>query len=332
MTRLLICLLLCAGAVDLRSQDLSSYILATNRTDTAEILNGATLETVARIHFDFKVERMSGAGPLQLNIAGLSNGGCCKEYLLDLATLKLSAKPPSNDRSNFGPVLASPDGQWGARLKNFRSPVLKMTGLQTGAGHDLIPAGLSLPDDVCGGNWAGQGAWSGGRFYYYVACPDHPGFLWSVSPGDTELGTEVQLDPFNQMPGCRNPLPVGKFLVAAGSTLFIYEAAGNKVSRSCPSDPPGGAWRIDPATGRLHDPIATNLHFGELRANDSGSILYGVVHPNQHSMSALQLVALDTRDGTILKSRNLAGGFFHIDVATLGSVGGGDLNAARWPN
>lgn len=104
-----------------------------------------------------------------------------------------------------------------------------MVDQMSGASHDLVPTGLSLPEESCGGNWAAQGTWSGDRFYLYVACPNHPGFLWSVSPGATELGTEVQLDSFNQMPGCRRQLPVGRGLLTAGTDLFYVRNRGNQV-------------------------------------------------------------------------------------------------------
>lgn len=80
-------------AVDLSSQNFSVYVLAANSTNTAEIIDNTTPETLARIHFDFPVERISGAGALQLSVMGYTDGlVCCKEYTLDLATLKLAAR------------------------------------------------------------------------------------------------------------------------------------------------------------------------------------------------------------------------------------------------
>src|SRR5579863_5763164 len=70
MKRLFLGLLLCAATASLRSQAFSGYILAANRTNTAEVIDDSTLETVARIHFDFRVERMSSAGALQLTVTG----------------------------------------------------------------------------------------------------------------------------------------------------------------------------------------------------------------------------------------------------------------------
>jgi hypothetical protein len=84
---------------------------------------------------------------------------------------------------------------------------------------------------------------------------------------------------------------------------------------------------VDPSTGRLHDPIAPDLHFGEMRTNSSGSVLYGVVHAHVNSTGAVQLVAMNAPDGKILKSRNIDGGVFNISLATLGPVRGGDLKA-----
>ena len=328
MKRLFLCFLACAATANLRSEAFSGYILAANRTNIAEVIDASTLETVARIRFDFRVERISGAGPLQLTVAGYTDGAaCCTEYTLDLGTLRLTPRAPSTARDNFGPPIMSPDGRWGAGIRNFRGPALRMVDRTTGVGHDLIPTGLSLSEEVCGGNWAAQGTWSGDRFYLYVACPHHSGLLWSVAPEATELGTEVQVDPFNQLPDCRHPLPVARGLIAVGTELFLYETAGSKGSRSCPVDAPGGLWMLDPLTGRLHDPIAQNLYFGEMQADRSGALLFGVVHAHLNSLGAAQLVAINPHNGKIAKSRDIQGGVLNISLATLGVVRGGDLKA-----
>jgi hypothetical protein len=111
----LLCLLLCAIAADLRSQTFSVYILAANRANTAEIIDNSTLETLARIHFDFHVERISGAGALQLTVAGYTDGSvCCKEYTLGLPRrghffAAQSAKKRSFLLSRHGPMSVPPD-------------------------------------------------------------------------------------------------------------------------------------------------------------------------------------------------------------------------------
>ena len=84
---------------------------------------------------------------------------------------------------------------------------------------------------------------------------------------------------------------------------------------------------VAPSTGRVHDPIAPELHFGEVRTNSAGSVLYGVVHADLNSMGAVQLVAMDARDGKIIKTRKIDGSVFSISVATLGAVSGGELKA-----
>lgn len=79
--------------------------------------------------------------------------------------------------------------------------------------------------------------------------------------------------------------------------------------------------------GRLHDPIAPKLHFREVRAHSSVSIVYGVVHAHVNSTGSAQLVAVNPQDGKILKSRNVNSSVFNISLATLGGFGGGDLKA-----
>ncbi len=320
-------LLILTGASNSRAQDSGNFILAARRTGVAELIDPATLETVARIHFDFHVERLFvGSDGSELYVDGYGAGGCCEHYTLDLSTLKLN-EAGSNEENGFGNSLRSPDGRWRVELKSFRGPALKMFDLETGAVQELTPAALPLSEEECGGNWAAGGTWSGGHFYFYVACPNHPGFLWTVSPGATELGAGVPVAPFGEAPDCQERLPLDKMLVAAGETLLLHEPFGSKADRTpgCQTRLPGGAWMLDPATGRLTRQIAAGFHFNVLIPDSSGSTLYGVDPGNGNWGGPVKLVALNVRDNEVMKSRVLDPGVLQISIGQLRQVPKGDV-------
>lgn len=220
--------------------------------------------------------------------------------------------------------LPSPDGHWRFDLGSFRGPSLTTVNLDTKETLELRPA--RLPPENSRGNWAATGTWAGNRFYFYVARPDHPGFLWTVLPGDRQLGEAVTVKPFGDVPACG--LPVAKLLVAAGSNLFLYEPFGGKSDRTqgCGAQLPGGAWRLDPATGRLTGYLAPEFHFYSLLSNQAGSALYGVDPGTPNWSGPVRLVSLDARDGTILQARSFDPGVFQIAVGQIGDVPAGDVS------
>jgi hypothetical protein len=246
------------GASELRSQTPGEFVLAARRTGAVEILDGVTLQTVRQIHFDLHVERLSASPDgTALYVDGYGSGGCCRHFALDLATVILTEIPAATvgrrSPDSFGNIQISPDGRWRFELKSFRGPALRTIDLSSGVVVDLAPSALPLTEEACGGNWYAQGAWSGERFYFYVACPNHPGFLWTVSPGAHELGGGVPVVSFAVNSACRPSQPVFKTLAAAAGKLFLYESFGSKSDRTggCTTALPGGAWILDPATGQL---------------------------------------------------------------------------------
>jgi hypothetical protein len=117
--------------------------------------------------------------------------------------------------------------------------------------------------------------------------------------------------------------------VAAGGSLFLFEPFGNrnKGTRLC-DDLPGGAWTLDPATGRLDRQIAPELHFSTLISDPSQSELYGtaIAGPGNHGEPEL-LVRLNAKDGRIIRSREMGPGeSLAITVTTLGEIPPGEIN------
>jgi hypothetical protein len=190
----MVCLLMLTGASDLRSQGAREFIFAARRSGIAEVVDAVTLDTVARVHFGFQVERLStSADGSSLDVAGYAAGApCCKRYRLDPATWKLEEVVPSRERSDYGACLVSPDGHWCFRLKSFRGPALQAVSLrESGAARVLIPP--DLPEENSAGNWSATGVWSGARFYLYVQRPNDPGLLWTVLPRPKHWGQESRL-------------------------------------------------------------------------------------------------------------------------------------------
>ena len=195
----------------------------------------------------------------------------------------------------------------------------------------LIPPGL--PEENSEGNWAATGVWSGNRFYLYVERPNDPGLLWAVSPEAEILGAGIVVAPFSEAPGCRQRLPISKGLVAAGGNIYLYEPFGSKADRRgiCEMPLPGGAWIVDTATGRLTSQIASEFHFNRLIPDRSGSTLYGVVLGKADWGGPVQLIALNERDGKLVRSRTFESGVLQIAIGPLGKVPVGDV-AVRSPD
>ena len=262
---------------------------------------------------------------------GYGSGPCCRHFALDLATLILTEIPATPDtgrsRDSFGNPQISPDGRWRFELKSFRGPALRTIDLSSGAQIDLAPSALPLTEEACRGNWYAQGAWSGDRFYFYVACPNHPGFLWTVSPGAHELGAGIPVTPFAANSACRSSLPVDKTLAAAAGKLFLYEPFGSKSDRTsgCSAALSGGAWILDPATGQLSGPIAPGVHFSRLTGNRSGSMLYGVDPGDAAWGGPVRLVSLDSQAYRVVESRTFAAGVLQISVSGLRGLPSGDV-------
>ena len=328
------CLVL-SGPSELRSQTFGEFVLAARRTGAVEILDAVTLQTVRQVDFDLHVEKLSASPDgTTLYVDGYGPGPCCRHFALDLATVILTEIPAPTDtrrsRDSFGNAQISPDGRWRFELKSFRGPALRTIDLSNKAVVDLAPSALPLTEQACGGNWYAQGAWSGDLFYFYVACPNHPGFLWTVPPGAHELGVGVPVASFAVNSACRSSLPVVKTLAAAAGKLFLYEPFGSKSDRTsgCTAALPGGAWILDPGTGQLSGPIAPSVHFNRLVANRSGSMLYGVDPGDAAWGGPVRLVTIDSQDYRVVQSRTFDAGVLQISLGVLRGLPSGNVRRA----
>ena len=81
-----------------------------------------------------------------------------------------------------------------------------------------------------------------------------------------------------------------------------YKSFGSKADRT-EAALSGGAWMLDPTTGRLTSQIASEFHFNRLLSGSSGSTLYGVVLGEAAWDGPVQLVRLEEPDGTVLPAR-----------------------------
>jgi len=315
-------LLISLATVCVRAQDAREVVLAARRTPVVEVIDATTLDTIARLHFDARVERVRASANAGVIFVDVLDPGCCKNYLLDIPRMQLNG---NTDREYLGYSLRSPDGHWGFTPKSFRGPALTSVNLDTKETFELVPAGLQAENSD--GSWDVTGTWSKDRFYYYVAGTSHPGFLWTVLPGARQLGTGVLVDPFNAAPGCDRYLPVSRALVAAEGGLLIYEPFGSKADRTgaCQTQLPGGAWKLDPATGHFTGYIAPEFHFNVLRASQSGSTLYGADPGSANWSGPVRLVTLDSRNGAILKTRSFDPGVLQISVGHVRGVPTGDV-------
>jgi hypothetical protein len=182
--------------------------------------------------------------------------------------------------------------------------MIAMLDLQQGIARELTP--FELPAESSAGNWAANGVWSGDHFYFYVARPGHPGWLWDLSPGSDHLGEPVAVAPLSDVAFCRERLPMVKAIAAAAGNLFLYEPFGGKSDRtqSCQVTPPGGAWIVDPSTGRIVRQIASTFYFNKLVTDRGGAELYGVESGSVGSKLP-SLVNINGRDGSVVKARKL---------------------------
>ena len=350
--RLVIALVACSA---LFSQDSRQVIVIAGRSPLLEIIDPVTLETLARIHFDFP------NGSVGFNSAAMSadgssvymdgpipsdTRGCCVLYSLDLATMKATVVAsifgtrsrdqfvfsdgvvfPSASLSPNGPIKGihdsmlhfSPDGQWAFGVRGYQGPVLEVFDMTRGK----LVRELTPPQSE--GEVRASGGWAGEHFYFIAGSKENSGHLWMVSPDTIELGAGVPVDDYGEASSCTHP--AFSELLAAGDKVFLYEPFGFKVDRRvrCHIPVPGGVWMIDPATGRQAGRTAIGLHFSTVVADRTGTFLYGLASEALNQDGPGQLLRIDAKDGHVLKWRSIAPGFFRMTVAPISSVPTGDV-------
>ena len=360
MRRILFVVLLLSG-FGLRAQHLKNFILAARRRGVIEVIDPLTLKTVSRIHFDVPSGSAGLDGAMgsadgtsiyvEGPITGLPDisGGCCFLYSVDLATLqakKVAGVWGSQSRQAFvissgvvyraaelssTGVIADTDGDQlylypaGHELfgvRRFRGPALDIFDLVRGSTiHHLVPTGLE-------GDWWPSGTPSGGRFYFYAAKGDGSAArLWTVSADTAVLGPGIAVETFGQVPGCSQSRL--EEITAAGGSLFVYEAFGFKIDRrnTCQTLIPGGAWQLDPGTGRLLRQIAPHLHFSALIPDRVEPVLYGLAS-GPDWQAPVELVRIDARDGRVVESRLLDVDVWRVATAPLRTAPTGDVRAS----
>jgi hypothetical protein len=309
-----------------------------------EFLDPATLKTISSITVSVRsngtglngisadpdghtiyIEGPAGSGSPGAN-------GCCWLYSIDLGTLRTNVVADvwgTASRSAFVHVgasllqristtaanllskppgdrwYASPDGHWWFGLRN--GPALDLYDAAQGQiTHSFTATGRN-------DNWYSEGTWLANRFYIYSE-DDHSGRLWSLSPESTQLGEGIPVPPLDQVSQCSGD----SFweLTAAAGRLVLYEVFGGKLDRRdrC-DDVPGGAWMVDPASGRLEMHVVPDLHFWELIPNHDGSELYGITSDLAGTQAPGELVRIDARRGKVLQRRVLDSDYWWIAAA-----------------
>ncbi len=327
------------GSVALQAQDANRYILATRRSGAIEIMDPESLATIGRIHFDLPSKSVglngisASADGTTLYVEGpipngpnqsVGSGGCCVLYSIDLATLQTRQVAGIGGTASRARFVTS-DG--------ITYPVAPLSGSEARA-----PSGAVDLYDPTQGKFVrylapsglGQGWWRNGirvndRFVFYAAEDDGSAArLWSISSDGTHVS--VPVESFADVPGCSSSAETG--LAGATNNLFLYEMFGWIGDRrdQC-KGVPGGAWIVDPSTGKLLVHVAPNLYFHELVANRDAGELYGISVSDPNWRSGVELVRIDARDGSILRSRVLESDFWSISFGSLHSIPAGDVRA-----
>lgn len=327
------------ASVALRAQDANRYILATRRSGAIEIIDPESLATLGRIHFDLPSKSVglngisASADGTTIYVEGpipngpnqsVGAGGCCVLYSIDLVTLQTKQVAGVGGTASRARFVTS-DG--------IMYPVAPSSGSQARA-----PSGAVDLYDPAQGKFVrylapsglGQGWWRNGirvndQFVFYAAKDDSSAArLWSISPDGTPVS--VPVEAFAGVPGCSSSVETG--LAGAANNLFLYEMFGWIGDRrtSC-FGVPGGAWIVDPSTGKLLVHVAPDLYFSEVVADREKGELYGLSVGDPNWRSGVELVRIDARDGSILRSRVLESDFWSIALGSLHSIPAGDVRA-----
>jgi hypothetical protein len=332
----------------LMAQDSRGVILVGGGAHFVEVIDRVSLETYGRIHFKFPIGSMSlngvalsadGATVYVEGPAPLDPNSCCYLYSTDVATLRTGVAasiPGSRSRDSFvisdglvhrttalsrngvseaissSRLYLSPNGKWLSTVRSAGGPALAMVNLEQGR----VAREFTLPGS--NGNSLLGGTWAGDLFYLYAAIQDGWGRLWTVLPEATKLGEGVEVK-FDTIADCR--APDIKSLTAAMGRLFVYEVFGFKGDRkrNCGASVPGGAWMLDPGSGRLLSHIAGDVAFSALMGDRTEPVLYG--------LGSGKLLRIDAGDGRVLKSRTVDSRFLRMTVGSMRVVPAGDVIA-----
>ena len=349
------------GCSILSAQSSTEIIAAASRSGIVQLIDPVTLQTVGQLQILLQ-RNSAGLNGISSDAEG-SNlyvegpipsdpQGCCSLYAIDVRTLSSTIAagiPGSSSRSSFlssdGVTYAarsltssrtitkmsndemhlSSDQRWLFGVRNFRGPALDVFDL----GHGSLIRQLNptdLQDQI-----RTSGTWSGDRFLFYVALAGGRGRLWMVSPETEQLGPGVEVQPFGEVEGCSRPSI--RAIISAAGAAFLYEPFGFTDDRraTCRTSVPGGAWTVDPVSGRLIRQVASDLHFSALLPGLTGRVLYGLSTGDAMWTSQVQLVRIDAQDGRILQSHSLNSEFWRIAIVSLRFIPSGTVSLAVPP-
>jgi hypothetical protein len=321
------------ASVALNAQDANRYILATRRSGAIEIIDPESLAALGRIHFNLPSNSVglngisAGADGTTLYVEGpipnMSNG-CCVLYSIDLATLQTKQVAGIGGTTSRGRFITSngityqvapPSGS------EAHAPSVAVDLYDPAQGEFvryLAPSGLD-------NGWWRNGIRVHDQFVFYAAKGDgSDARLWSIPPNGTPVS--VPVEPFAKVSGCSSYVEAG--LAAASGNLFLYEMFGWKLDRrtNC-FGVQGGAWIVEPSSGRLLAHVAPDLHFSELIADREKGELYGISAGDPNWRSGIELVCMDAQDGRILQSRTLEDDYWRLAFAPLRTVPAADIRA-----
>jgi hypothetical protein len=343
----------------LTKSDAKTFIIAARRSGDVEFIDPATLETVSRIHIDVNPKGVglsgvfvNGDGSTVYVEGPTSQEGraCCSLYSIDLATMetkKAAGIWGSSSREPIvvadGVVYQSAELANGGIVKNgigfafhLSSNRLSLIGMTSSLAPEIDLYDLRFGGDIrklkrpeLGEGWWASGIWSGDNFYLYANKPGQPNArVWTLSSNTTQLEDGIIVDPHGEVPGCRRE--TFEAVTSAGGNLFLYESFGGKFDRrpGCDQKIPGGAWLLDPLTGRLLKHIAPDLYFTELIPDRTQPILYGLSSDGDNFYESVKLARIDARDVRVLQTRTLDSDFWRIITAPVQTLPTTDAHIA----
>lgn len=199
----------------------------------------------------------------------------------------------------------SPDGRLLFGASNFPIPTLDILDF----GQRKLVRRFALQQEL-----TILGAWVANDYYLYGQ-HKATGQLWRVKAESTELGTAVKVSFPDVTPECELH---DQNVLGAGERLFLFELFGGKGDRrlGCTREVPGGAFSVDPQTGRILSHLAPDLHFAWLISDTDGKELYGV-DVRDTNWTSVGLVRLNAATGGTLSKRDLASDVWFIELATI---------------
>ncbi len=224
--------------------------------------------------------------------------------IFDLHTLQPEASIPRSTAPGIYGLSFSPDGNLLFGTASFQSAAVDVLNFR----ERKLVRRLALPQ-----GFTIRGAWVDDNYYIY-GYRKPTGELWRVKSDGSELEAPVKINLPDAATECELH---EQGILAAGHRLVVFERFGGKGDRrACSKDIPGGAFLIDPQTGKLKAHIAPELHFAQLISSADGRTLYGI-ELGRANWSSVALVRLDLETGQTLSRQELAPDVWSLDLANI---------------